>query len=58
MLVEAVFSQGKYLIKGNNKHIETTSIGISKLHTKVLRRYYSDKAHVSKSFFSIFQTAR
>ena len=33
-------------------------MGISKLHTKVLCGYYWDKAPFSKSFFSIFQTAR
>ena len=33
-------------------------MGISKLHTKALCGYYSDKAPFSKSFFSIFQTAR
>ena len=57
MLVEAVFPPGKYLFRDNNKNIKTTSMGISKLHTKVLSGYYSDKAPVSKSFFSIFQTA-
>ena len=39
MLVEAVFPQGKYLFRDNNKNIKTTSMDISKLHTKVLSGY-------------------
>ena len=62
MLVEAVFPQGKYLFRDNNKNIKKhPPMGISKLFPKyfqVLCGYYSDKAPFSKSFFSIFQTAR
>ena len=39
MLVEAVFPQGKYLFRDNNKNIKTTSMDISKLHSKVLSGY-------------------